>query len=309
MMQYLVILLDDMSVSYCHCDNPCKERRLISLDDLRAGILYAMKENLMIQFVYPDYPLPQEYLDVIETIDHHNIKPAGLDGADVSVLDSIDAIPEQVSGVAVLRIGKKQLFESEKALTAFMRKVQRLNVVITDLETFSKEDLQHYDTLLENLANVLKEEYLKGNTPQLNLLTDRMMLDHPNHCNAGVENITLAPNGRFYLCPAFYYSDAEESVGDLKRGLDIKNQQLLRLDHAPLCRHCDAYHCRRCVWLNRKTTYEVNTPSHEQCVVAHTERNAARGLLTAIREQAVFMPEIDIKEINYTDPFDVRKEW
>ena len=298
-----------MSVSYCHCDNPCKERRLISLDDLRAGILYAMKENLMIQFVYPDYPLPQEYLDVIETIDHHNIKPAGLDGADVSVLDSIDAIPEQVSGVAVLRIGKKQLFESEKALTAFMRKVQRLNVVITDVETFIKEDLQHYGTLLENLANVLREEYLGGNTPQLNLLTDRMMLDHLNHCNAGVENITLAPNGRFYLCPAFYYSDAEESVGDLKRGLDIKNQQLLRLDHAPLCRHCDAYHCRRCVWLNRKTTYEVNTPSHEQCVVAHTERGAARQLLATIREQAVFMPEIDIKEINYTDPFDVRKEW
>lgn len=308
-MQYLIILLDDTAVSYCHCDNPYKERRLISLDDLRAGILYAMKENLMIQFVYPDYPLPQEYLDVIETIDHHNIKPAGLDGADVSVLDSIDAIPEQVSGVAVLRIGKKQLFESEKTLVALMRKVQRLNVVITDLETFSKEDLQHYGTLLENLANVLKEEYLKGNTPQLNLLTDRMMLDHPNHCNAGVENITLAPNGRFYLCPAFYYSDAEESVGDLKNGVDIKNQQLLRLDHAPLCRHCDAYHCRRCVWLNRKTTYEVNTPSHEQCVVSHTERNAARGLLTAIREQAVFMPEIDIKEINYTDPFDVRKEW
>lgn len=308
-MQYLVILLDDMSVSYCHCDNPCKERRLISLDDLRAGILYAMKENLMIQFVYPDYPLPQEYLDVIETIDHHNIKPAGLDGADVSVLDSKDTLPEKISDVVVLRIGKKQLFESEKTLVALMRKVQRLNVVITDLETFSKEDLQHYGTLLEHLANVLREEYLGGNTPQLNLLTDRMMLDHPNHCNAGVENITLAPNGRFYLCPAFYYSDAEESVGDLKRGLDIKNQQLLRLDHAPLCRHCDAYHCRRCVWLNRKTTYEVNTPSHEQCVVAHTERGAARQLLAAIREQAVFMPEIDIKEINYTDPFDVRKEW
>lgn len=227
----------------------------------------------------------------------------------MSVLDSIDTLPEKISDVVVLRIGKKQLFESEKTLTDLMCKVQRLNVVITDVETFTKEDLQHYGTLLEHLANVLKEEYLKGNTPQLNLLTDRMMLDHPNHCNAGVENITLAPNGKFYLCPAFYFSDAEESVGDLKNGVDIKNQQLLRLDHAPLCRHCDAYHCRRCVWLNRKTTYEVNTPSHEQCVVAHTERNAARGLLEAIREQAVFMPEIDIKEINYTDPFDVRKEW
>ena len=37
-MQYLVIMLDDTSVSYCHCDNPYKERRLISLDDLRAGM-------------------------------------------------------------------------------------------------------------------------------------------------------------------------------------------------------------------------------------------------------------------------------
>ena len=84
-MQYLVILLDDTSVSYCHCDNPYKKRRLISLDDLRAGILYAMKENLMIQFVYPDYELPQDYLDVIDTIDHHDIVPSPMKG-DVVVL-------------------------------------------------------------------------------------------------------------------------------------------------------------------------------------------------------------------------------
>jgi hypothetical protein len=54
---------------------------------------------------------------------------------------------------------------------------------------------------------------------------------------------------------------------------------------------------------------EVNTPSHEQCIVAHSERNAARRLLASIREGADFMPEVEIKEINYLDPFDVRKEW
>ena len=74
-MQYLVILLDDTSVSYCHCENPYTERRPISFDDLKAGILYAMKENLMIQFVYPNYELPKEYLAVIDTIDHHEIVP------------------------------------------------------------------------------------------------------------------------------------------------------------------------------------------------------------------------------------------
>ena len=51
MLQYLVILLDDTSVSYCHYRNPKTERRFISLNDLKAGILFAMKQNLMIQFV------------------------------------------------------------------------------------------------------------------------------------------------------------------------------------------------------------------------------------------------------------------
>lgn len=320
-MQYLVILLDDTSVSYCHADNPYTKRRPISLDDLKAGILYAMKENLMIQFVYPDYELPQDYLDVIDSIDHHDIRGwyAGVPPADVMVFEwsvaageerwSQTGVPAYQDAVVVLRCKKEELFVSGEAVAAMLRQVMRLNIVITDLETFTDEELKRYDALLDGWAAVLKEEYLKGRTPQLNLLTDRMMLTKPNHCNAGVENITLAPNGKFYLCPAFYYSGEDESVGDLANGLYVKNQQLLCLDHAPLCRHCDAYHCRRCIWLNRKMTLEVNTPSHEQCVVAHTERNAARRLLEAIRQEATFMPEVEIKEINYLDPFDVRKEW
>ena len=309
MMQYLVILLDDTSVSYCHCDNPHNERRLISLDDLRAGILYAMKQNLMIQFVYPDYELPQEYLDLIDTIDHHDIKPwyAGASPADVTVFDKsvLAGVSPVNQGVAVLRLTKAELFENEEAIGKILLKMQRLNIVVTDIETITDEELKSYAAVLEGLASVLKDEYLAGRMPQLNLLTDRIMLDRPNHCNAGVENITLAPNGKYYLCPAFYYSNPDDSIDPQ----DIRNQQLLRLDHAPLCRHCDAYQCRRCIWLNRKTTLEVNTPSREQCIVAHTEREASRRLLAAIREQAVFMPEVEIKELNYNDPFEVRKEW
>lgn len=303
MMQYLVILLDDTSVSYCHCDNPHKERRLISLENLKAGILYAMKENLMIQFVYPDYELPLEYLEVIDTIDHHDIVPenAGETPAhpDVLVLRSAGETSAHPDAVCVLRAKKEELFADKGQVSTLLKTVRRLNVVITDMETFTDEDLKHYETLLDRWVAVLKEEYLQGRTPQLNLLTDRMMLTKPNHCNAGVESITLAPNGKFYLCPAFYYGNPDDSIDPQH----IKNQQLLCLDHAPICRHCDAWHCRRCVWLNRKTTREVNTPSHEQCIVAHTERNASRRLLEAIRKEAEFMPEVEIPEIKYLDPF------
>lgn len=307
-MQYLVILLDDTSVSYCHCDNPHKERCLIGLDDLKSGIRYAMKENLMIQFVYPDYELPQDYLDAIDTIDHHDIVPYPKQG-DVMVVENGElGMENQSDAVYVVRVSKAQLFACGDDIAALLPKTRRLNVVITDLETFTDEELKRYGALLDQWASVLKEEYLKGRTPQLNLLTDRMMLTKSNHCNAGIENITLAPDGHFYLCPAFYYRQAD-SVGDLQSGPTIPNQQLLRLDHAPLCRHCDAYQCRRCVWMNQKKTHEVNTPSHEQCVVAHTERNAARRLLESIRKETTFMTDVNIKEINYLDPFDIRKEW
>ncbi len=145
-----------------------------------------------------------------------------------------------------------------------------------------------------------------------------MMLSKMNNCNAGFENITLAPDGKFYVCPAFYLASDEEdyglgkskfSIGNLNEGLDIKNPQLYKLSHAPICRNCDAYQCKRCIWLNRKTTFEVNTPSHEQCVVSHLERNASRELLHNIRKHGEFLSNIDIKEIKYLDPFDVRKEW
>ncbi len=72
-LQYLVILLDDTSVAYCHADNPLTESRLMPLDTLRKAIRFGMKQNLMIQYVYPDYELPEEYNSVIESIDHVKI--------------------------------------------------------------------------------------------------------------------------------------------------------------------------------------------------------------------------------------------
>lgn len=328
MLQYLVILLDNTATSYCHYENFCHEKKLISIEDLKQGIFYGMKENLMIQFVYPDYELPQEYKDVINTIDYSDIVSSLCEddelrkNADVIICHDWNGI--QFSSfdkdrIYTLRTSKEDLFDRYKLLKGIISSSLRLNVVITDIEKFTEEDFKKYKEVLEYLSDVLKTCYAEGKSPQLNLLTDRLMLDGMNNCNAGVENITLAPNGKFYVCPAFYLSkecDGNEnsldevcqkgySIGSLKEGLDIKNPQLYKLDHAPLCRKCDAYQCKRCIWLNRKTTLEVNTPSHEQCVVAHLERNASRNLLTNIRKYGAFLADKEIKGIEYLDPFDV----
>jgi CXXX repeat peptide maturase len=314
MTQYLVILLDDTSTSFCHYSNPRTESRLMPLATLKAGVLYAMKENLNVQFVYPAQPLPKEYEEVVESIDHVKIKPsAQADGAGVVVADGIEALKglEYKAGTAyALRTNRKALFAQVSDLLPILYKVERLNIVITDIEEFSEDDFKTYAAVLQTLADEVEKVYVSGKSVQLNLLTDRMMLKEMNNCGAGDASITLAPDGRFYVCPAFYLAPDGYSIGSLEEGPATKNSQLYRLDHAPLCRNCDAYQCRRCIWLNRKTTLEVNTPSHEQCVAAHLERNASRNLLQAIRKHGEFLPEMDdIKAISYLDPFDVRKEF
>lgn len=314
MIQYIVILLDDTSTSYCHYTNEKADRRLIPLQTLKDGICYAMKENLNIQFVYPNYKLPKEYLAAIDSIDHTDIYPAEMaDNADVVVFDSLIAAKDYVFKEEVaylIRTDKVSLFNEYKIIGEILDKVTRLNVVITDIETFTEDDFMVYKSLLSNLAERVEQIYVSGKSPQLNLLTDRIMLENMNNCGAGDTSVTLAPDGKFYVCPAFYLSADGYTIGDLVNGLEIKNSQLYRLDHAPLCRRCDAWQCKRCIWMNRKTTLEVNTPSHEQCVVAHLERNASRKLLIDIRKYGKFMSgSEDIKEIDYLDPFDVKEEW
>lgn len=314
MIQYIVILLDDTSTSFCHYTNEKADRRLIPLQTLKDGICYAMKENLNIQFVYPNYKLPKEYLAAIDSIDHTDIYPAEMsDNADVVVFDSLIAAKDYVFKEEVaylIRTDKVSLFNEYKIIGEILDKVTRLNVVITDIETFTEDDFMAYKSLLSNLAERVEQIYVSGKSPQLNLLTDRIMLEKMNNCGAGDTSVTLAPDGKFYVCPAFYLSADGYTIGDMVNGLEIKNSQLYRLDHAPLCRRCDAWQCKRCIWMNRKTTLEVNTPSHEQCVVAHLERNASRKLLIDIRKHGKFMSgSEDIKEIDYLDPLDVKEEW
>ena len=318
MLQYLIILIDETSTSYCHYENPKRKGNLIGLDTLKAGIRFGMMENLMIQFVYPDYELPQEYKDAIETIDHSKIVSSLCE--DDRLADEADVVVfHDWSGISfgnvyadksyVLRTSKAELFERYLFLKDFLSKVARLNIVITDIESFDDIDFEKYKVVLSALSEHIEKMYVDGKTPQLNLITDRMMLKDMNNCGAGDTHVTLAPNGKFYICPAFYIDNEEDCVGDIEKGLDIKNKQLYKLKYSPMCSHCDAYQCKRCVWLNRRMTLAVNTPSLEQCVVAHLERNASRDLLLSIRKHGTFLPEQEIEKIDYLDPFDKREKW
>lgn len=315
MLKYLVIQLADDSVSYCHYDNSSKSEQFISVENLKTAIRFGMVENLNIQFIYPKRALPDGYAEIIETIDHTKIMPCGApqtDDAHIIVCNSIaeaEGCELSEEQIVILRICRKDIGALPRVFDILNGKCARVNIVITDIDKFTDREFEAYKAILTQLGDTVKTSILGGRNTQFNLLSDRLVLKAMNNCNAGDEVVTLMPNGRFYPCAGFYYDNPNEDFGDLMRGVHIKNRQLFKLSYAPICRHCDAYHCRRCAWLNRKTTLEVNTPSHEQCVVAHLERNESGLILADIRKDYEFAPEIHIPEIDYLDPFVKRKEW
>lgn len=312
MLKYLIVQLDDTSISFCHYENGRTENKLIPLDALKEAIIWSMKENLMVQFIYPDCELPENYTALIDKIEHVDIISSKnrdrrlKEQAQITVFDNIGDINNydlKGDGVYVVRGTFNEFVNNSQELENVIGKVSRLNLLLTDIPRLNPEMETSYVEFLDIIGESVKREYAKGHAVQLNVLTDRIMLDGMNNCNAGDEVITLAPDGKFYICPAFYL-EGDESVGSLKKGLKIKNRQLYKLSHAPICRECDAYQCNRCVWLNKKQTLEVNTPGMQQCVTSHLERNAAQRLMKKLRELGEFMPEKEIPDIDYLDPFD-----
>lgn len=296
MLKYLIIMLDDTAGSFCHYQNDRQASKLIDLQPFKNTVLWAMKENLNVQFLYGSTTLPDEYKEVVDSVDHVDIVP--INETELSVRD--EGGDETAH---IIRFGKKDLCQVQNKLIERLQDGVRVNAIITDIESFGEEDFKAYKSFLDKIADAVVELFKLGKQPQLNILTDRIMQTEMNNCNAGVEVLAVAPDGKFYVCPA-YYLDGMASCGSPEEGIKLPNEQLYKLGHAPICRVCDAYHCHRCVWLNQKTTREVNTPSRQQCVIAHLERNASQKLLNELRKIGNCEIKQEIPSIDYLDPFE-----
>lgn len=278
---------------------------LIQYEVLNEVLMWAVKNGLDIQVLYPDYSLPNSYQSIINQYEHIEIRSlSSSQNSDIWVAQDIAEINsfERISAPIVLRISISDFLTQYKDITDLLHKVSRLNVVFTDVPTFSDDMECEYEKALSYAANVLVNLYLCNIPSQFNLITDRTMLTKMNNCNAGVDAIAVCPDGNFYVCPAFYLSN-HKHCGNIRVGINIPNKQLYSINYSPICRQCDAFHCRRCVILNKQLTYEINTPGHQQCLMAHIERRVAKKFLEEIRKYGEYASNVSIPALDYNDPF------
>lgn len=316
MIKYLIVILDIHATSFCYYENQAYYQpgtELIPIRELEKVVDYAARNKISINFIYGNSKLPIPHEKLVESVDHVKITPLKLlneikEGIFVINKDDrsiIKEIKENSHLNLILRLEREHLTELAEIFYSLLGKFRRLNLCLLNSEDYQGEDLKVYDSQLKKIEKYAAEEYAARNTLEINFISDRLMLQNMNNCDAGIKHLTVAPNGQLYLCPGFHYNE-ENSIGSLQQEIELKNSQLLKLNYAPICRNCDAYHCKRCVYLNKKTTLEINTPSRQQCAISHLERNTSRRILEALKPTVeLFQKFAPIPEIPYLDPYEI----
>ena len=275
-------------------------------------IAYASSPDLILNVLYGNQKLPPYYDKIInQYIKHVKFVPLELEEYyknSVLILNKqnkkiINGLTSNSIDNISVRLEKNELTNLYDYIEVLINKCKRINLYLLGISDYDESDLKEYSKQLDKIAKLITHEYKNEHSVELSFISDRILLDKMKNCNAGIDHITFAPNGKFYICPGFYHSNENASAGDLKEGIHIRNSELLHIDASPICSTCDAYHCKRCVWLNKKITNDLHIPSSQQCNISHLERNISREVHVNLMDHLPFKDITPIPEMDYLDPF------
>lgn len=316
MLKYFVIPLSKDAISFCSYPTNCREKDEIAIDTLAKAINWAMKENLFIQFIYPVRKISDTIKDIVSSVDHVDIVASDckdeylLNMADVVVFDKCQKMRNftfRSDTSYILRTTLSELIENSDNLEKAISLADRINIILLDIPLFTKSSLSQYEQFLDSLIPHIFKEYRQEHNVELNILTDRMFLSEMNNCGAGEMSVSMDLDGNIFACPAFE-GNVENIIGNIKTSWSGEFKSRINITRSPICRICDAWQCKRCIWLNQVLTEELNIPSSQQCVVSHIERNASLRLLKLLKEyDKDRYGKYSIKRINYLDPFEIVK--
>ena len=229
------------------------------------------------------------------------------EGSDIVVFSSgeLNLSNKYKSTTCIYRSNKQSLSIFSEEIFKLMGIFTRINVRFCDIDKWGDADICLYKNELKILADKVLEQIVNGKKIEIDVLTDRIELKKMKNCDMGENSFALAPNGKLYLCPATYFDNPGNAIGDLEQGIIVKNEYLMKIESAPICSICDAYHCTRCKWLCAKRTGEYNVPSKNQCVLSHVEREISASLSAKLIERGLLTKFDEIPPLKYYDPMEL----
>ena len=296
---YMQFITSDQIMPHCNYKSSKDSDKVMSKEVFEAGVSFCDDNNIApVLLGKPENIEPKQYEYYLI------IDKAGNEGNTISIYENgMEAIEDGMSD-GIYRFSRQKINSLGKNIQSLLKNKDRINLVIEDMEEWNAADVEKYKEQMDEIVQYLSQKYQRGEYLEINRLTDLWDIQKMDNCEAGEKTFALAPNGKIYICPAFYFENPDNYIGTLEDGINIKNGQLLKAESAPICGICDVYSCDRCKFLNQKLTNEINTPSHIQCLISHVEREASRKLQNFIKEKTDYKFVNELENIDYSDPYE-----
>lgn len=270
--KYLYIILQDNMLPHCQYKTRSDSDVKMSTDLI----------NMAFEFARKNYMVPVILGDEMASLTAHqkntfhlsmpssNIDEAILGASEVTEVlpiinsDTYEELTRTVDS-CILSIDAQSVDNLQTMVSHLAQYAHRINIIPCDIMDWDDYDIARYNDQLVIIKNMIDEKDL--GEISINLF------DHDNHvanCHSGTKNVTLAPDGNFYLCPAFYFGN-HKPIGNVNTGYDIPDVDLLGKQKAPYCRSCNNYSCLSCYYINYEKTGMINIPPKKKCSIHEIE--------------------------------------
>lgn len=300
--RHLYFILADNSVEHCNYQSKTTSLNIMSDDTVERAFRFAQNNYFTPVILHPkNGPINLDRHPINERIEIFNLTSKS------PIQRGIKAIPVLTLGSklqgelsnCVLNLDEENVNGLAAYVEELLKSVARINI---NLRFMSKSfDLQSYEEQLRKMVDLLVDYCRVGSFKEINVITDRLYLTRMDNCDFGNYNFALGPNGKIYICPAFYFNDPDSFIGSLEEGISVDRQQF-QLHQSAFCSRCDAYHCNRCLFLNKQFTHEYNTPSSIQCKISFLERQMSVLLQDKLAQEGLSIPQSKtVQSVAYDD--------
>ena len=154
--------------------------------------------------------------------------------------------------------------------------------IVLDNSKIDDSLLNEYKNQLSFVSDLIIEHLKKGRVIDISTITHELRYSSHHNCKAGVSDVTLGPDGRYYICPAFYFDVSlrdKYCLGDLKKGFSQKFKKYCDIKMCKACKDCSIYSCNKCIYQSVKMTEELGIPGYLLCKKSEVEKQISKQFI------------------------------
>lgn len=276
--KFMYIILNSHMTSFCNYQNKRITDNLEVIDEktLQRILDFCDKKNFSPIFLgnAPSKFKPYGYTITDDYSDNCQSFSTGF----VVTHDTIRTFPSSNIILSVDIFTLQYLAEDFFGIVKTSKQIPNISIVATDLQKWTKMHLEIYKAHLEKISNIIFDEWMNGNKLECNAITHIFHYSEHKICSAGSYSLTIAPDKKFYICPAFYFekSNVDCEIGTLDSGINNPYYDFCKIEKSKLCSLCDANHCTKCAFVSKVRTEEFCVPAEILCLKNNMEREISK---------------------------------